>query len=200
MRPEEMVRLNIARNIARYRKAAGDTQQQLAEKLSYSDKSVSKWERGEGTPDVYVLMTIAELYSVTLNDLVGEEGATVADRAQHNRRIIMTLSVGLVWLVAALVFQMTTMAGLPASKAWLAFIFAIPAGAIVATVFACLWFGSLARTLSVSALVWGVAITFHLTVPLRSAVFIYITAAVMQVLVVLWFRLKPAKSYIKPGK
>ena len=190
MQSEQTVRQNIAQNIARYRRAAGDTQQQLAEKLSYSDKSVSKWERGEGLPDVYVLMTIAELYGVSLSELVGEAAPAAPGRTVYNRRIILTLAVGLVWLVAALVFLLSTLFGIPADRAWLSFIYAIPVSGIVATVLAALWFGALARTLAVSVMVWGVAIAIHLSIPLSSAVFVYIIAAVMQLLVVLWFRLK----------
>ena len=44
----------LAKNLAYYRKASGLTQLELAEKFNYSDKSVSKWERGEGFPDVFV--------------------------------------------------------------------------------------------------------------------------------------------------
>ena len=198
MQSEETVRQNIARNIARYRKAAGDTQQQLAEKLSYSDKSVSKWERAEGMPDIYVLMTIAELYGVTLSELVGDAAPAAPGRTVYNRRIILTLAIGLVWLVAALVFQLSTLLGLPAGTAWLSFIYAIPVSAIVGTVLTVLWFGSIARTVAVSALVWGLAVAFHLTVPLSPAVFIYIIAAVMQVMVILWFRLKPTKKRPRP--
>ncbi|MBQ7218900.1 MAG: helix-turn-helix transcriptional regulator, partial [Ruminococcus sp.] len=43
------------------------TQAQLGEELSYSDKSVSKWERGESIPDVYVLKHIADLSGVTVD-------------------------------------------------------------------------------------------------------------------------------------
>ncbi|MBQ7100690.1 MAG: helix-turn-helix transcriptional regulator, partial [Clostridia bacterium] len=57
----------MAKNISELRKASGLTQAQLAEKLSYSDKSVSKWERGDGVPDVVVMQKMAELFGVTLN-------------------------------------------------------------------------------------------------------------------------------------
>ena len=64
---------NLAKNLAYYRKASGWTQAELAEKINYSDKSVSKWESGNGVPDLYILLRLAELYGVTLNDLVGEK-------------------------------------------------------------------------------------------------------------------------------
>ena len=49
------LKLTVARDLADCRRAAGLTQLQLAEKLNYSDKAVSKWERGESLPDVAVL-------------------------------------------------------------------------------------------------------------------------------------------------
>ena len=57
----EGINERIAQNLIRYRKAANLTQAELAEKINYSDKSVSKWESGNGVPDVYVLLKLAEL-------------------------------------------------------------------------------------------------------------------------------------------
>ena len=57
---EQTLRRTTAKNIAAYRKSHKDTQLDLARKLNYSDKSVSKWERGEGLPDVYILAQIAQ--------------------------------------------------------------------------------------------------------------------------------------------
>ena len=48
------MRKTIAGNIAKYRKQLGMTQIDLSEKINYSDKSISKWERGDGIPDVEV--------------------------------------------------------------------------------------------------------------------------------------------------
>ena len=67
---EEQLKNRIAKNLTFYRENAGQTQLELAEKLNYSDKSISKWERGEGIPGVFVLTQIAQLYGVTVNDLL----------------------------------------------------------------------------------------------------------------------------------
>ena len=48
LQDEQTLRRTVAKNIAAYRKSHKDTQLDLARKLNYSDKSVSKWERGEG--------------------------------------------------------------------------------------------------------------------------------------------------------
>ena len=76
---DEKLRQLIAENIAYYRKLNGDTQAGLAEKLSYSDKSVSKWERGDGTPDIFILSHIASLYGITVQDLLREKKVFIAE-------------------------------------------------------------------------------------------------------------------------
>ena len=68
----------IAKNLIRYRKAANLTQAELAQKINYSDKSVSKWESGNGVPDIYILLKLAELYGGSVNDLVYESASAPA--------------------------------------------------------------------------------------------------------------------------
>ena len=72
---EEQVKARIGTNIAFYRKQAGLTQASLAEKLNYSDKAVSKWERGDSVPDVLTLMQIAQLFQVRVDALLGDVNA-----------------------------------------------------------------------------------------------------------------------------
>ena len=67
---ELTLRKVIAENLVYYRREKGLTQAALAETLNYSDKSVSKWERGEGVPDITVLYRLAEFYGITVNDLL----------------------------------------------------------------------------------------------------------------------------------
>ena len=65
---EAALRRTVSKNIAAYRKAHKDTQMDLAAKLNYSDKSISKWERGESLPDIYILTRIADLYGITVSN------------------------------------------------------------------------------------------------------------------------------------
>ena len=65
--------VEIAERLAARRRLAGLSQEALAEKLGVSRQAVSKWERGEGLPDVYILAQIAQLYGVTVSNLIGEE-------------------------------------------------------------------------------------------------------------------------------
>ena len=64
------LKLVTASNIINQRTKAGMTQAELGAKLNYSDKSVSKWERGEAIPDAYVLSEMAELFGVTVDYLL----------------------------------------------------------------------------------------------------------------------------------
>ena len=64
------LKLITASNIIKLRTGAGMTQAELGEKLNYSDKTISKWERGEAIPDAYVLTELSELFGVTVDFLL----------------------------------------------------------------------------------------------------------------------------------
>ena len=67
----ENVKEIIAQNLVSLRKSKRMTQQELAEKLNYSDKAVSKWEQERSYPDVTLLPRIAKLFSVSIDSLFG---------------------------------------------------------------------------------------------------------------------------------
>ena len=97
------MKLVVASNLIRLRQAAGMTQAELGEKLNYSDKTVSKWERGESMPDVYVLSRLAQIYGLTVNDLIRDESAwqdPAAKAKAEERAAAPTFSSGMVTLVA----------------------------------------------------------------------------------------------------
>ncbi len=158
----------IAKNIMTYRKAAGLTQAELAEKINYSDKSVSKWESGNGIPDVYTLMQMARLFGVTLNDLVGEESLPTQKPEKRAisigmQALIMLLSSGIVWLVAILVFIVLQLL-LPGGGAWwITFVYAVVANAIVTLVYGCIWKHRVLRAISISLIVWVSLTALYLT-------------------------------------
>ncbi|MBQ9080077.1 MAG: helix-turn-helix transcriptional regulator [Clostridia bacterium] len=206
---ENELKQNIARNITALRKQHNMTQAELAEHLSYSDKSISKWERGDGLPDVFVLTKIAELFGVTVNDIIGSEPAHVEpaplpDTARPRRFLITALSTGLVWFVATLVFFLLNVF-LPGSNwLWISFIYALPVSAIVLVVFTHLWWGNVQRCLSVSLLVWMLTLSVYLTAvfanDVQNMALIYVAAGVFQVLVILWYVYRHMrKKYARGG-
>ena len=64
------VRGALAANLAELRKEENLTQAEFAAQFNYSDKAVSKWERGDSLPDVVMLKTIADLYGLRVDDLL----------------------------------------------------------------------------------------------------------------------------------
>jgi len=184
---EDALRNAIARNIAFFRKNGGHTQAELADKLNYSDKSVSKWERAEGVPDIYVLAQIAELYQVSLNDLISPEEPRLPSRKP--KVLILLLSLGLVWLAATVLFFALMLLCPEMPGKWLCFLYAVPVSGIILTVFTCLWWQLWKRCAAVSVIIWGLAVCIHLTLNLPGSYMIYVVAGVVQLLFVLWFLL-----------
>lgn len=162
----------IAKNLTYYRKAAGLTQAELAEKINYSDKSVSKWESGNGIPDVYILLRLAELFGVTLNELVGEEPIKKEPSRKHSAGLhvlIMLLSSGIVWLVATCIFVAMQLWKPQAFSWWLIFLYAVAVNAIVLIVYTGIWKYRLLSFVSVSALIWVTITCLFLTVHFLAA-------------------------------
>lgn len=154
----------IAKNLAFYRKEAGLTQAELAERINYSDKSVSKWESANGAPDVYTLMQLAELYGVTLNDLVRAEEPEKKEKRPRNSRVwIMLLSSGIVWLVATCFFITMQLLMPEVAPWWLSFLYAVAANAIVLIVFSGMWKYKMTHFLAVSTLIWMAITCLYLT-------------------------------------
>jgi transcriptional regulator with XRE-family HTH domain len=74
-----MERKTIGAFLSALRKANGMTQQEVADKLNVSNKTVSKWERDEGYPEIMILPAIAELYSVSVDEILRGERITKSD-------------------------------------------------------------------------------------------------------------------------
>lgn len=190
---EEQFKAVVAKNLINYRKINNLTQLDLANKLSYSDKAISKWERGESLPDLYTLEKIAELYGITINDLVYEKQVIIKPKTvkKANHLFITLLSGILVWFIATLVFVTFMVIPKTSNNAnWLIFVVAIPVFFIVLTVFACLWYKNVFKCICVSGIVWGVVITLQIILylnNLKNNSLIYIIAGVFQILVILWF-------------
>lgn len=154
----------IAKKLIYYRKAAGLTQAELAEKINYSDKSVSKWESGNGVPDVYTLMQLAQLYGVSINAFVDDEIPTQQRKQTRGLHIlIMLLSSGIVWLVASWLFVSFRLLK-PGHAWWLAFIYAIVANAIVLLVYASIWRHRILNFICVTVLIWTTLLSIYLSV------------------------------------
>ena len=189
-----LITKQIANNLVVLRKRARLTQAEVAEKINYSDKSVSKWESAGGVPDIFILKQLADLYGVTVNDIIGEKPPVEKRDGKTGLHIlIMLLSAGIVWLVAVSVFALLQM--LPVQgKWWLAFIYALPVNAVVFLVFSAVWRYKTMQFISVTALIWTVLLSIYLSVALipaevaalESLWVIFLIGVPLQVLEILW--------------
>lgn len=186
---EMLLRQRIAANMAYYRKLHNMTQSELAECISYSDKSISKWERAEGVPDIYVLTLLSELFNVTVNDLISENAPLlpVSVNTNKDRVVILLLSVGLAWLIATVTYTVLRVFAPSVEWAWYFFIGAIPVSFIITVVLTSLWWNLIPRFLSVSALIWSLAASVYVILPLYNVQLIFAVGAVLQVLILLWY-------------
>ena len=196
----------IADNLIYYRKRAGLTQAEVAAHINYSDKSISKWERGDGCPDVYVMTLLAEKYNVSINALTSERTAEeesailIPDEIQTEsteqlstpRRVTRSpftilLSVGAVWLIATIVFSVLNMMHNTPEKTYLTLIYSIPASFIVVEVFAaCGRLPAIMHLLFSSGILWTLMLSLHLTAPdVENIYLLYVIAAVAQLLGIL---------------
>ena len=196
----------IGVNISTYRKRVGWTQAELAERLNYSDKAVSKWERGESVPDVLILANIAEQMGITVNDLMADPNAlpeqtgavqqamgrvvekTLKRKADKN--IILGLSSVLVWFVALFAYVLFSTLEIP--KSWLAFFYAIPADAIVMVSLRSAWRDFRWNRMLISTIMWGSILSIYMTVLILcgfNAWKIFLLGIPGQVAILLWFRM-----------
>ena len=191
----EDLKQTIAENLVAYRKQAHLTQQELAEKLNYSDKAVSKWERAEGVPDVLVLKAIADLYGVTVNDFLVDRTKRKKLRFKDfwaKRWLITLLSAVLVFFIATIVvfLWLVIEPTQAASVAKYTYLTALPVSLIVVLVFSCIWGKLWQRCVVASALIWTLCLLIHLALNIVTVEYtwmIYVVGAAMQLLVILWF-------------
>ena len=189
----------LAKNISELRIKAGLTQISFAEKLNYSDKAVSKWERGESIPDVFILKRIAELFGVSVDYLLEENHTSLTasipeiERKKRTRRMISLIAIFGVMILSVIYFAVHS-AFLESApiKAWMSFIYAIPLCLIVALVFNSIWGEKRLSFVIIALLIYGIIISLHLTILLVAGYnmwYLYLIGAPSVVVVFLAARL-----------
>lgn len=184
----------IADNLVYYRKAAGYTQLEIAEKFNYSDKSVSKWERAEGLPDVIVLKSIADLYGIRVDDFYREEKRRLPMSKTSKHWFIVGLTETLLWLVFGIAFVVLTLALPKAFHWWLIFVYAACGSTILAVVWAGIYHKKFYQLLATSGIIWtsiaSVFLTLLLTVSISNLWLLFLIGIPLQGLAILWYFLK----------
>jgi DNA-binding XRE family transcriptional regulator len=184
----------FSKNLIKYRNLMGLKQSELAKMINYSDKSISKWERGEGLPDLKATKSLCDIFGITIDEILKENNdhekkikKTIINK-RNKHFITSLLSTSIVWLIATIVYVSLLICKVDGSI-WLSFIYAIPISAIVLIVFSSLWGTNLLRFLCVSMLLWGVIISVTLSTPIENIWYVCEIGAVGQFMIVLWFSL-----------
>lgn len=181
---EWILRKTIGKNIALYRKAHRDTQAALGQKLNYTDKAVSKWERGESLPDIYVLSQIAELYGITVGNLIGESKPEI-QASPYMRLYIYLLSSALVFVIATVLIVTFEIFNVPFNT-WLFLLYAAVISAVIGIVCCSLWWNHWWQLGAWSASIWLGGLAVLLTVPGIVAAKGFLICGALQLLVTVW--------------
>ncbi len=197
------IKENLAQNITRYRKALNLTQAELAVKLNYSDKAVSKWERGESVPDLVVLKQLADFYGTTIDNLLKEPKVAPKPVSIKNiskkRFLLCLLSTCVVWLIATLFFVFSGVIFPTLIHTWLAFIYATPLTFMILLILTSVWGKSVWNAVSASLLNWTFITAVYLTLfyalrnPPHTLWMIFLIGIPLQLLIILVFSYKKIK-------
>ena len=182
----------VAENIIKLRTSLNMTQAQLGEELNYSDKSVSKWERGESIPDVFVLKRIADLAGVTVDYIItphqeGEEIKPEKKIHRYSRRFITLTVLAGIWALAVLVFVVLWLTG---SVTWLVFVYAIPVSLITLLVLNSVWGDRTWNLYIISGLVWGILCCIYLTALSHNWWQLFLVGVPAQIIIIFAFSIK----------
>ena len=186
------IKENIANNIAELRKMNHMTQQDLAEKLNYTDKAISKWERGESTPDIESLSALAKMFNLTVDDLLNEtfdKEQTLRKEKIRLSKSISKIALGVltIWLIGTVVFVYNVIKQNEPNGLWMSFIWPIPASSLLVAAVAfirkyrivipiaasiTLWTGLMAIFLQILVMGGNIWIIFLVGVPLQAIIII----------------------------
>ena len=175
----------IAKNISNLRRLHGITQAGLAERLNYTDKAVSKWERGESIPDVVILKQIADMFGVTVDYLLSETHSSREDRSRvANHLTIALISCALVYAIATIIYFVLRLT-IGWQGLWSVFVCAAPICFILLLIFNSIWGRVRLNFIIITLLLWSALLTVFV---FWQNPFIFVLGLPAQVIIVLWTR------------
>ena len=202
----EDIKKIIANNIQHLRRETGLTQLDLAERLNYSDKAISKWERGESVPDITVLKQIADMFGVTVDYLLSEThdlpelSFATKKMIRKNRLIIALLSTVMVWLLATIAFVVMSIMPSEIKMLWMSYIVAIPVSCIVLLVFNSIWGKNKLNFIIISVLIWSALLAIVLAIPVAKIWLLFMVGVPSQIIVILSSQVEFKKRLKKKKK
>lgn len=183
----------IADNIQNLRKQNKMTQAELAQKLNYTDKAISKWERGESIPDIGVLKKLADMFGVTVDYLLDENAEKNKEQYKNspqvqNKLIITGLWVSFVWILATIIFVYVQIN--LQYTAWSVYIWAIPLSALIVLIFNSKWGQRKYSFWIASVLLWSTLTSVFIQTLEYNTWLIYLVGIPIQIAIIFWANLK----------
>lgn len=182
---------NFGNKLNTLRKQRGMTQSELGYQLNYSDKAISKWERGESVPDSYTVYKIAELFGVSVDEILSPESKLDLNKVNPNdgfkpsRLFVPIITAVSVFFLASIAFLVMKNVEPWSAYAEYTFLYAVPVAAIVLTVFSSLWWRMVYRCIFVSLILWTSAFAVYFSFDVENLKYIFVPCAILQVACIL---------------
>ena len=180
---KEMVRTNLIK----LRKEHKWTQMELAERIGYSDKAISRWETGEVNPDIETLDKLADLYGVHVSVFFSEYDtkeykAKSFRENQLGRKIaVWILMVAALWYIGIMIFIYSSTFKVDSSRNWLIYIWLLPITFGVSFLFNKKWGNDIFGIIFSSLLCWSLLTAIYLQFLKYNVYLLFISGAPIQV-------------------
>lgn len=184
----ENVKEIIAKNLSALRKESKLTQQQLAEKINYSDKAVSRWENAETLPDIETLCKICDIYGVRFEYLLQKEqpkkNQYVVKNSLTSRILITFIIICSFWIAATLTYTYVNV--IFGVKVWTIFMWAIPLSAVVCEVCNAVFFrNKVFGCVLISIISWTAILSLYLQTLQYNTWMLFIMGVPLQAVIIL---------------
>lgn len=180
------IREIVSANLLALRKQRGLTQMELAKKVNYSDKAISRWEKGEVLPDLETLQTIAKEFNVPLSYLIEENMEQKVEgkiKPTKNEILLHMLTICVGWTILTILF--VYMQIIYDYTYWQAFVWGIPVTTIITMRFCKKWADfklkltlrtilnwSLLASIYVQLLSYNLFLIFIIGVPIQASIIV----------------------------
>jgi len=193
----ENVKEIIAQNLVALRKSRKMTQQELAEKLNYSDKAISRWEHAETLPDIETLCKVCDIYGVKFEYLLQKEqppeneNPYVVKGDTSKKTAIILIAILSVWLVALIAYVYSQW--ILGENRWQLFIWAVPISSITWQFCNKLWGNRILSRIIISITSWTTILAIYISLLPYNIWMIFIIGVPIQLIIVLTFALKKGR-------
>ena len=192
------LKLVSASNIIKLRTGAGLTQAELGARLNYSDKTISKWERGEAIPDAYVLTQLAELYGVSVDYILSSHDAWEApadeeEQPRYSAEVIIAIAILSIMTAALTAFVILWLLG---NIEWRVFLIGISLSLLTFLVLDCVFYKAKGLEYIISAFIVSLFFIAYFAKPDANLwqLFLICVPAVVLTFLGCNVRVKPKKS------